>query len=136
MTLPDEQPPAAVRIAVIEDSEAVRRSLEMLLRAKGFSVVAFDSAETFLADDGAQTADCFLVDYKLPKMDGVHLMLRLKERGVTAPALMITGCLNTDIAGKARSAGYQGILEKPMPHRALLDTLRKILRDRPRSGAA
>lgn len=135
MTLPDEQPPA-VRIAVIEDSEAVRRSLEMLLRAKGFSVIAFDSAETFLADSEAQTADCFLVDYKLPEMDGVDLMLRLKERGVTAPALMITGCLNTDIAGKARSAGYHGILEKPMPHRALLDTIRRLLRDTPSAGTA
>ncbi|MEM9669131.1 MAG: response regulator [Pseudomonadota bacterium] len=101
------------RILLIEDDEEVRRSLTLMLRARGYSLDVYESGLELLATGYLPKADCILIDYKMPKIDGIKLLGRLREAGLEAPALLITGFYSNELERKALDAGYAGVLEKP-----------------------
>jgi FixJ family two-component response regulator len=76
-------------LAIVEDDEEVRRALARLLQCLGHEVRAFASAEAFEAD--AVTADCLIVDVRLPGMSGIELRERVRARAVPTPVVLITG---------------------------------------------
>lgn len=108
-------------VVVVEDSEPVRKSLCLLLRTRGYKVKAFEHAEDALQARLDQTPDCFLIDFKMPDMDGVELLSRLRQAGYTAPAIMVTGCITPDMTARARAAGFHSLIEKPPQRLALMD---------------
>ena len=110
----EQAPPITGRVVVIEDDENVRRSLTMVLRARGFAVEVFRSGVELLSNRTPIDAHCMIIDYKMPRIDGLALLSRLREAGNTTPALMMTGFFSTTLRDRALEAGFAEVLEKPM----------------------
>ena len=110
---PSWRPEKSYRIVIVEDDDEVRRSLSMLLGARGFQISSFASSEDLLTKGAPPDTDCLLVDYKMGSMNGLDLLRRLRTVGVTAPALMITGYFSNNLSRLAQEAGYRAVIEKP-----------------------
>jgi FixJ family two-component response regulator len=118
----------ACLLCVVEDDDAVRASAKFLLEAVGYTVRDHASAETLLADAAAMTADVFVTDYQLGGMTGLDLVEQLRERGVRAPAILMTANAN-HLEERCKRAGVLTVLQKPVPAEELLAWI-----ERARSG--
>jgi len=105
-------------IAVVEDDGDVLSALRFALEADGYSVCGFPDAAQALESDCIDHADCLVIDYGLPGMDGVELMHALRRRNVACPAIIITGHLTERCRREADAAGAP-VLEKPLMAHAL-----------------
>lgn len=114
---------ASVRLVLIEDDENVRRSMTMLLRARGFIIDAYRSGTEFLTLQGRHAGDCLLIDYKMPRLDGLEVMRRVRASNDSTPAIMITGYYSDSLLARARSAGFTDVLEKPARPEVLVQTI-------------
>jgi two-component system, LuxR family, response regulator FixJ len=121
------QPVESAQIAIVDDNEAVCRSLSLLLRAKGYGVCVYDSGLTFLGRGVAPDFDCVLIDFKMAPHDGFELLREMRERGETMPAIMITGWQSNDLEEQARKAGFEDLIYKPMLDDTLIDALDQVL---------
>jgi two-component system response regulator FixJ len=92
----------------------------MMLRARGFTVEVYRSGVELLSNRTPIDAHCMLVDYKMPRVDGLTLLSRLREAGNVTPALMMTGFFSSTLIGRALDAGYSEVLEKPMHSASLM----------------
>ena len=121
------------RVIVVEDNEPVRKSLSLLLRTRGYIVDAFEAGEHLLTGQHIPDADCFLIDFRLPDLNGVQLLNALRDAGRTAPAILITACVTAEIRAKAAAAGFRSVIEKP-PHRlSLVDEIANAIADHGKS---
>jgi FixJ family two-component response regulator len=103
----------ARRILLVDDDPAIRSSLTFALGLEGFEVEAFESGEA-LAERGAQPDDaCLVLDYRLPGLDGLALLILLRSRGVSLPAVIITSNPNRTVREGAAKAGAD-LIEKPL----------------------
>lgn len=100
-------------VCVIDDDADVLTSLQFLLETEGFDVRTFRSGPALLGSQARQDADCLIIDYRMAGLDGLELSRRLRELGITAPILLITGDPDETIASKATSAGVHQVLIKP-----------------------
>jgi two-component system response regulator FixJ len=119
-------------VFIVDDDEAVRDSLEALLVAKGHAVEAYASGEAFLAAYKPEFCGCALVDLRMPGIDGLGVIERLKARGSTLPIVVVTGHGDVPLAVRAMKAGAIDFIEKPYNNRTILDAVRQALA---RSGA-
>ena len=119
--------PAPCRLILIEDDENVRRSTTMLLRAHGFHIDAYRSGTEFLLMNGQHGGDCLLIDYKMPRMDGLEVIRRARLQNDDTPAIMITGFYSNILQERALQMGYKFVVEKPAPPEQLLATIRKLV---------
>ncbi|HPF23181.1 MAG: response regulator [Hyphomonas sp.] len=101
-------------IAVIDDSEAVRRSLTVLLTARGYAAVGFDGGSEFLASPLKTGFDYLLIDYKMDDMSGTDLLKRLRGEGVDTPAAMVSGWETSGLEKLALESGFAAFIRKPM----------------------
>jgi two-component system, LuxR family, response regulator FixJ len=116
----------APRIFIVDDDEAIRDSLLILLQAAGFAnIVAYASARDFLAKAAAQAGECLLLDVRMPDMDGLELQQELNRRGVRLPVIVMTGHGDVPIAVRAMKAGASDFIEKPFSDELLLDCVRR-----------
>lgn len=114
-------------IVTVEDSDAVRRSLTLLLRTRGYYVHAFRSGEELLSMRALPRPDCLLIDYRLPGIDGLELLQRLKHRDLVCPAFLTSGYVSPDLSVKAVQAGFVSFVEKPLQQAALLQCIQTTL---------
>jgi FixJ family two-component response regulator len=117
----------APRIAVVDDDESVRESLPDLLRAWGYSVTVFSSAEEFLASSFVGKTDCLILDIAMPGMNGLALQEELVRRGHSIPVIFITGNGDESVRVAARAAGAVDCLFKPFSETALLKAVSSAL---------
>jgi FixJ family two-component response regulator len=115
------------RIAVVDDSEAVRRSLLVLLGSRGYDVHAYAGGGELLADVGTAGYDCFVIDLKLDRADGTQLLSALRQRGFTQPAVLISGWEVDSLERLASQAGFAAHVRKPMMEISLADVLGRLL---------
>lgn len=115
------------RVAVVDDSEAVRQSLLLLLSARGFVVETFPGGTDLLA--ALETSDyaCFVIDLKLDGMDGAALLEVIRARGLSQPAVLISGWDEAAIEGLANQAGFAAFVSKPMMKTSIVDLLDELL---------
>jgi FixJ family two-component response regulator len=73
---------------------------------------------------GPADADCFVIDYKMPDMNGVDLASRLRNRDIAAPVILITGYPDENITARAQAAGVHHVLHKPLLDDSLLAHIR------------
>jgi two-component system response regulator FixJ len=111
------------RIYVVDDDEAVRDSLSVLLAAQGYRVNGFRSAPAFLAAAPALPPGCLIADIRMPEMDGLELQQRLNERSFSFPMIVITGHGDVPLAVRAMKAGAVDFIEKPFTAEAILARL-------------
>jgi two-component system response regulator FixJ len=116
--------PAKAVVYVVDDDAAVLRSLRFLLETDGFDVKTFRSGATLLEALSSNGPDCFVIDYKMPTMDGIDLASRLRNRDVTAPIILITGSPDDTIPTKAAFAGVHQVLLKPHIGESLVARIR------------
>jgi two-component system response regulator FixJ len=109
-------------VHVVDDEEAVRRSLAFLLTTVGFTVRVHASATDFLETAGSLGKACLVTDLRMPDMSGVELLETLRERGLTIPAIVITGQGDVPMAVAAMKAGAVDFIEKPFVDKTLADT--------------
>jgi two-component system response regulator FixJ len=114
-------------IHVIDDDAAVRDSLVFLLETADLKVRAYESAVAFLAALPGMEPGCIVTDVRMPVMNGVELVRRLKALGVPDPIIVITGHADVPLAVEAMKAGVVDFIEKPFDDDALLDAIRKAL---------
>ena len=112
-------------VHVVDDDASFRRSLVFLLESVGWTAVAHDSAEAFLAACPQQPADagCLVLDIRMPMMSGLELQRLLVERGWQLPVVFITGHGDVELAVQAMKRGAYDFLEKPFKDQALLDAV-------------
>ncbi|UTP41566.1 response regulator FixJ [Phenylobacterium sp. LH3H17] len=114
-------------VHLIDDDEAVRDSLSFLLTTAGMVSRTYESAVTFLEQLADAAPGCVVTDIRMPDMNGLELVRRLKERGARHPIIVITGHGDVPLAVEAMKAGVVDFLEKPFDDEALLGSIRAAL---------
>jgi len=114
-------------IAVIDDDDAVRDSVGTLLEANGFSVRCFASGPEFLSSDFQNNTACLLLDYHMPEMTGIDLLIELQQRGFFYPTILITGLSDGMIQKRAYEAGVLDVLRKPTQDKVIVEAVRNAL---------
>lgn len=112
--------PSGAVVAVIEDDKSFLRALGRLLRAAGFTVRSFSSAEEFLGERDTPSPDCLVLDIHLGGLNGFSLHERLRARGVMVPTIFMTGHDDPATRERARKAGAAGFLRKPFEDDTLI----------------
>lgn len=118
---------SAGTVYVVDDHEAIRDSLALLLRGAGFAVRTFASPLDFLADYQPRDTDCLLLDVRMPRLSGVKVQERLIARGARIPVIFITGHGDIPMAVEAMRKGALDFLVKPFDDEALLRRVREAL---------
>ncbi|CZF81121.1 C4-dicarboxylate transport transcriptional regulatory protein DctD [Grimontia celer] len=103
----------SARIALIEDDEIVRQATTQWLQLAGFDVVEFGLGNEAFDVIQHQAFDAIISDVRLPDIDGIMLLEKLIDSGVSAPVLIITGHGDVDMAVKALHLGAFDFIEKP-----------------------
>jgi two-component system response regulator FixJ len=111
-------------VYVVDDDPGVLGSLRFLLETDGFDVETFRSGPALLNAVVPKKADCFVIDYKMPNIDGIDLASRLRSRGMAAPIILITGYPDDNIPAKAAVAGVYDVLLKPHIEESLVACIR------------
>lgn len=114
-------------IFVVDDDEAVRDSLKILLAAAGYSTELYPSARAFLEKNGGMRSGCLLADIRMPDMDGLELQEELLRRRTGLPVIVMTGHGDVPLAVRAMKAGAVDFLEKPFNRAQLLASIGKAL---------
>ncbi|PBN42927.1 response regulator [Sphingobium sp. D43FB] len=113
-------------LLLVEDDAGVRRSLQLLFRARGFDVRAYAMGNALLADPLARDACCFVADYRLEEIDGIEVLSRLRDSGWSGPAVLITAFPSADLSARALAHGFSQVLEKPFREHALGDAVARL----------
>lgn len=116
----------ACAIALVEDDASLNRATARLLRARGWHVDCYASAEAFLAAAGTPPA-CLVLDIDLEGMSGLSLQRLLRGRGDATPIIFVTGGAHPGARAQAMAAGCAGFLYKPFTGAALLELVQAVL---------
>jgi FixJ family two-component response regulator len=116
-------------ILLVDDDAAVRNALKFSLELEGFSVRLYAAPEALLAEHDLPAAACLVIDYRMPEIDGLELVERLRDRGVVLPVLLISGRVTRSLRDRASGLGIRDVLEKPLSD--LVANIRRILDARP-----
>jgi two-component system response regulator FixJ len=123
------------KIHIVDDDEPVRESLAYLCLTSGLEAVTYGSPQALLEAAPALGEGCIVTDVRMPEMDGLTLIAKLRERGVQLPMVVITGHGDVPMAVAAMKAGAVDFLEKPFDDEIFLATVRDAL-GRSERGAA
>jgi two-component system response regulator FixJ len=118
-------------IHVIDDDAAMRDSLAFLLDVSGFEPKVHESADAFLSVFEPASLGCVVSDIRMPGMNGIELVRRLKGAGSACPVVLITGHGDVGLAVEAMKAGAADFIEKPFDDAALLGAIRAALEAQP-----
>jgi|SaaInlStandDraft_2_1057019.scaffolds.fasta_scaffold163913_1 two-component system, LuxR family, response regulator FixJ len=122
--------PRNVQVFVIDDDEAVRRSLCWLIESADHSTKAFPSADEFLAElPDTDGVGCIVTDVRMPGMSGVELLEELASRGSNLPVVVISGHGDVPLAVEAMRLGALDFVEKPFEEKALLEVIEGALEE-------
>ncbi len=119
---------ASEKIYIVDDDEAVRDSLCMLLKTDGHEVEAFANAEDFLNACEQGIRGCIILDFKMPGMDGQALQAELNRRGLRLPVIFLSGQGTIPVTVRLIKAGAVDFLTKPVDGAELLASVREALK--------
>ncbi|KEF32882.1 Two-component nitrogen fixation transcriptional regulator FixJ [Marinobacter nitratireducens] len=114
-------------VFVVEDDEAVRDSLELLLKSDGKPVKTYENAAAFLEDYSDKMAGCIVLDIRMPGMDGMELQKKLNEKHSILPIIFVTGHGDVPMAVDAMKEGAVDFIQKPYREEALLEKIEAAL---------
>ena len=114
-------------IAIVEDDEPLREAFESILKASGYAVDKFPSAEAFLEFPDRQKTNCLILDVRLPGMSGIELQRRLLETSFAVPIIFITAHGDASVREMVMKAGAAAFLTKPVRSETLLESIRSTL---------
>ncbi len=110
-------------VHIVDDEEVVRNSLAFLLQTSGFAVRVHETATEFLKLAPTISNGCLVTDLRMPDMDGVELLRRLRGAGHLLPAIVITGHGDVQMAVEAMKSGALDFIEKPFSDEVLIESI-------------
>ena len=110
-------------VAIVDDDDSVRGTLQELLRSAGFPSRAFESAEAFLGSGHQQETACLITDIRMPGMSGLELQARLNAERCKIPTIFITAHGDEEMRFQALRAGAVEFLSKPFDDEVLIDSI-------------
>ena len=125
MSTPDSLSPL---IHLVDDDEAVRDALGLLISTVGLRVAPWANPERFLAEFDRASLGAVVLDMRMPGLSGLAVLEQLQAAGVDHPVIMLTGHGTVDLCRRAFKAGAAEFLEKPVDDELLLDTLQQAVR--------
>lgn len=117
-------------VYVVDDDDAVLGSLRFLLETDGFAVRTFRNATALLNATSLPGADCYVIDYKMPDINGIELAGRLRQSDRDIPVILITGYPDGNISARAAAAGVREVILKPLLDENLVKRIRRAIQDR------
>jgi FixJ family two-component response regulator len=111
-------------IAIVDDDEPLREALGSVLKAAGFPIATFASAEAFLDSDQRKTS-CVILDVRLPGMSGIELQRRLHDANSKVPIIFVTAHGDASLRDLVMNAGAAGFLNKPVRSDTLLKQIQE-----------
>jgi two-component system response regulator FixJ len=115
-------------VYVVDDDAAVRRSLERLLAASGFKVIAYATAIDFINAAATLPAGCVLMDVRMPAINGLELQEWMVQTKVMLPVIMMTGQGDVKGAVRAMKSGAVDYIEKPYGDEILVRAIESALK--------
>ena len=115
------------RVAIVDDDDSVRGTLQELLRSAGFASQAFESAEVFLGSGLQKATACLIADIRMPGMSGLELQARLNAECCKIPTIFITAHGDEEMRYQALRAGAVEFLPKPFDDEVLIESVRAAL---------
>jgi two-component system C4-dicarboxylate transport response regulator DctD len=125
--------PTPAILILVDDDAPVLAALTFAFEVDGYCVRAFANAESLLNEPDLCQRGCLIVDYKLPGLNGLELLKRLRSRGVNLPAVLIT--TPTPAVRAAAAAQNVPVVAKPLLTSTLRETVRHLLEEDARSSA-
>ena len=119
-----DKPPT---IFVVDDDDAVRTSLRLLLKSVGLPVETFAAAQEFLAAFDAERAGCLVLDIRMPGMSGLELQQRMNDIHAIIPIVFITGHGDVPMAVEAMQHGAVDFIQKPFRDQDLIERINQAL---------
>lgn len=114
-------------VFIVDDDEAMRKSLAFLMQTAGLRAVAFESAEAFLSHYEPPMRGCILLDVRMPGMTGLELQQLLTSRAINTPVIILTAFADVTMAVRAMHAGAFEFFEKPFDSKRLLSRVRNAM---------
>ena len=115
--------PRILLIAIVDDDDALRNSLDNLLRSVGFRAQGFSSAEAFLRSNHVRETACLILDVRMPGMNGLELQRQMVAANWQLPIIFITSHADDDAQAQALEAGAVAFLYKPCREEDLLQAI-------------
>lgn len=119
--------PNDVVIHIVDDELAVRQSLAFLVSAAGYAVRVHDSAMAFLEGCPYPLGHCLITDLRMPGLDGIALLQRMKACGPPLPTIVITGHGDVPMAVAAMKEGAHDFIEKPFEDAVLMEAIERVV---------
>jgi two-component system, LuxR family, response regulator FixJ len=113
-------------VVVVDNDAAVLGALKFSLELEGYTVTAFRSAAEVLAATNLPKHGCLVIDLNLPGMNGLDLVVALRNRAVRLPAILTAGSTSPDVRRRA-AAAHMPIVEKPLFGNALLNAIHETI---------
>jgi FixJ family two-component response regulator len=112
-------------VYLVDDDEAVRKALSLLLETVGLRVRAFAAPEVFLAQAASLPAGCLILDIRMPVISGLKLQEKLSGQGIDWPTVIISGHGDIEACRRAFRNGAVDFLSKPVDEQDLIDAIQK-----------
>ena len=112
------------KILLIDDEQAIRKALKEILEYESFEVTEAEDGIAALKLVEKETYDLIFCDVKMPRMDGLEVLNKLKERAVETPVVIITGHGNIETAVESLKKGAYDFIQKPLDLNRILVTVR------------
>lgn len=115
------------QVHVVDDDDAVRDSLRVLLQISGYDVRTYNSGVRFLEEFTGEERGCVITDVRMPGITGLAMAARLHSLGSKLPIIVITGQADVPMAVEAMKAGVRDFIEKPFDDVAILNAVEAAL---------
>jgi two-component system response regulator (stage 0 sporulation protein F) len=119
-----------MRILLIDDDEWIRDSLRIFFEGEGCELQALETAEEGLELLKGQDYDVIITDYRLPGMDGLDFLRRIRDSHLGTMTVLITAYGNEGVVSEARSIGVQDFIEKPFTSKTIEESLSRLIQRR------
>jgi two-component system response regulator FixJ len=110
-------------VHLVDDDEAIRRSVGFMLKTSGFHVRSYESGVELLKSASSLEPGCILLDIRMPGMDGLEVQSTLRAKGLGLPVIIMTGHGDVALAVQAMKAGAVDFIEKPFEKAVLLSAI-------------
>ena len=114
-------------VYIVDDDQAVRDSLRMLIEAVGFAIQSYESGEAFLRELRPEVPGCIVLDMRMEGMSGFDLQETLIEKSIDLPIIFITGYGDVPTAVRATRQGAIDFIEKPFKQEVLLERIQEAI---------